>query len=92
MKGQQQVSKKTERQCEGWIHTPAFVLGGEIGWHQCRNEAVWMVTFRRKGKKQETLPACDGCLERCRKGEDMEGLTILITARIKAMKLKGKQR
>jgi hypothetical protein len=79
------MSKKTT-QCEGWHHTPAFVLGGEIGWHQCKADAVWMVTFRRheKGKKptRETLPACDACLEKCRKDETLK---ILISARIQPL-------
>jgi len=64
--------QKKPVRCEGWIHTPAFVHGGTIGWHQCERDAVWRVTFKR-GNKKQTLPACQGCYEKLLAGEDQDG-------------------
>lgn len=74
-------------QCEGWIHTPAFVLGGRIGWHQCEHAAIWQVTFKR-GRKKETLPACQGCYEKLLKGEDQDGAEVLKAEKINERKPK----
>ncbi len=73
--------KQMPRRCKGWIHVPAFVLGGNIGWHQCANDAVWQVTFTR-GKKKETLPACQWCYDKLLAGEDRDGAKALIARKI----------
>jgi hypothetical protein len=77
-------------QCEGWIHTPAFVLGGSIGWHQCRRSAVWRVTFKREKEPKQTLPACQGCYEKVLRGDDQDGAKVLKAERIQPDKKRQK--
>ena len=64
-------------QCEGWVrHGGAFSFG-PVKWEQCKKKPVVNLTIKRKGEKEETLPACKECWNKCIQGEDIEGLKII---------------
>ncbi len=63
--------------CEGWVKAT-----GPFTWHQCKNEAIVDITFKRilPQTAKKTLYACKDCFRRCL---DERGIEILYFESIK---------
>jgi len=71
------MSKETDKlRCEGWTRHGGVFTFGPIEWSQCEKDAVVLITFTQKEEKENTLPACKECWQKCIESENITIISV----------------
>ncbi len=71
------MEEEIKNRCEGWVRREGAFTLGPVGWVQCKNKGVVILTFKYPETKKQTLPACSKCWRKCIDDERIKIISVI---------------